>query len=697
MDVVTGARSMGQRFLRVVWGVLLVLMVGLAYAADPVRLVYGADRAFAPFEFQDGQGNPQGFQIELLRELERAGGLNFEIRQDEWRAIEAGFRAGRIDLVAMTETRSRREWAMFVRPHATPATGIYHRPETRSPVALADLAGRVVAMEAGSEPMRHTRETFLAGGEFRFLLVPDLKAAFEAVRDGRADYVMTARAYGDELLSRGAAQGVSMSEVSLRLQAYGFAVAPGNDLLRQRLEGLLEQLERSGRLEALRLKWLSSHRDAAARADLERRVLQENILLGATIVLAGGAVIWLVIRLRIRLARLRAERARRQAAERDLAGARQKLEHAFTRHPDAMMVTADGSVVEANDAFCRMFGRARDEVVGQRLEALPAFATSGVMAVARGPLEEHGYFENVAFEWQRGDGMQAYFLISGRRIETGATPEVFSIVREVSADVRKDAALRQEFEALAAAMRAQSDELGHARAQARQSDEALQGFTESVSHDLRAPLRAIGGFSGLLRGDLDEGNIEAAISNVRQIENAVERMGSMLEGLARLSRIGRTPLQRAPVEMAAEAARAWKLVTSGREPAAISLRIAPMPAASADPVLVGQVWQNLLENAFKFTARAAQPTIAVDAHVEGGVTWFRVADNGAGFDMRYAQQLFQPFQRMHAQREFAGTGVGLSIVRRIAQAHGGDVRARSSPGVGTVIEFSLAPARTAPD
>ena len=194
----------------------------------------------------------------------------------------------------------------------------------------------------------------------------------------------------------------------------------------------------------------------------------------------------------------------------------------------------------------------------------------------------------------------------------------------------------------------------------------------------------------MLRGDLADGDVEAAISNARRIESAVERMSGMLEGLARLSRIGRTRLELREVDMNAEAEQAWKLVTAGGAVQRVDFRVSPMPPASADPVLVGQVWQNLLENAFKFTGRAAQPAIAVDAHVDGTVVWYRVADNGAGFDMRGAQLLFQPFQRMHSRSEFAGTGVGLSVVRRIVRAHGGDVRMRSSVGVGTVVEFSLA-------
>jgi signal transduction histidine kinase len=101
------------------------------------------------------------------------------------------------------------------------------------------------------------------------------------------------------------------------------------------------------------------------------------------------------------------------------------------------------------------------------------------------------------------------------------------------------------------------------------------------------------------------------------------------------------------------------------------------------------VWQNLLDNAWKYSARAPAPKVLVDSWRDSSATWYRVTDNGAGFDMGRADLLFQPFQRMHSSAQFAGTGVGLSLVRRIVELHGGEIRLRSSPGVGTVAEFTL--------
>ena len=123
----------------------------------------------------------------------------------------------------------------------------------------------------------------------------------------------------------------------------------------------------------------------------------------------------------------------------------------------------------------------------------------------------------------------------------------------------------------------------------------------------------------------------------------------------------------------------------------MEVRFDPLPTAQGDPDLVAQVWQNLLHNAWKYSARAQVARIRVDSFDDARGRWYRVTDNGAGFDMRRARGLFQPFRRMHPSSQFEGSGVGLSLVQRIVQHHGGEVRLRSQEGVGTVAEFTLDP------
>jgi signal transduction histidine kinase len=172
-------------------------------------------------------------------------------------------------------------------------------------------------------------------------------------------------------------------------------------------------------------------------------------------------------------------------------------------------------------------------------------------------------------------------------------------------------------------------------------------------------------------------------------------MSVMVEALATLSRATAQPLRRQVVDMLALAKKTHEMLTLARpEWQRADLRLETLPAADADPALVSQVWQNLLENALKYSAAVASPKVRIDSFQNERGTWYRVTDNGAGFDMSHAKKLFMPLQRMHPGREFEGTGVGLSLVRRITERHGGDIRVRSAVKVGTIVEFTLDAAKT---
>jgi signal transduction histidine kinase len=133
----------------------------------------------------------------------------------------------------------------------------------------------------------------------------------------------------------------------------------------------------------------------------------------------------------------------------------------------------------------------------------------------------------------------------------------------------------------------------------------------------------------------------------------------------------------------------WAMLTAQQPERQVAFRIDELPMTHGDLDLVAQVWQNLLGNAWKYSARTAGAKVAVDSYRDARGTWYRTADNGAGFDMAKAHLLFQPFQRLHSAKDFEGSGVGLSLVKRIVDHHGGEIRLRSAPDAGTVVEFTL--------
>ncbi len=223
------------------------------------------------------------------------------------------------------------------------------------------------------------------------------------------------------------------------------------------------------------------------------------------------------------------------------------------------------------------------------------------------------------------------------------------------------------------------------------ANKELEAFAYSVSHDLRAPLRAMEGFSSALLSDYRERMDEQGIHYLERIGGASRRMGQLINDLLNLSRISRQELTRKAVDLAALAQEIGQELQSQDRNRLVRLLVAPNLTAWGDARLLRIVFVNLLNNAWKFTGRNEETRIEVGAAVnESGETVYYVKDNGVGFDMAYADKLFAPFQRLHGVNEFPGTGIGLATVQRIVARHGGRVWAEAKVGEGATVHFVLA-------
>jgi light-regulated signal transduction histidine kinase (bacteriophytochrome) len=237
-----------------------------------------------------------------------------------------------------------------------------------------------------------------------------------------------------------------------------------------------------------------------------------------------------------------------------------------------------------------------------------------------------------------------------------------------------------------------AEELARTNIELAQANRELEAFGYSVSHDLRAPLRAIAGFTELLaEGHLERLDHEGR-GYVERVRQAAQRMSRLIDDLMNLSRIARMALVREPLDLSRMAAEVVAELQEGDPQRAVQVRITPGLTVEADRGLAQIVLANLLGNAWKFTARTPRPAITFGSGQRDGASMFFVRDNGAGFDMQHATKLFAPFQRLHSEQEFAGSGIGLALVQRIVDRHGGRVAAESKEGEGTTIWFSLASA-----
>jgi PAS domain S-box-containing protein len=370
--------------------------------------------------------------------------------------------------------------------------------------------------------------------------------------------------------------------------------------------------------------------------------------------------------LRERLGR-QAQELERRVAERTAAldEANRELEDLYNNAPCGYHSVDEGSVImRANDTWLAWLGRSRAEVVGRmgHPELMTPASAERFRAEAFPRFKRQGWLKGEEFEYRRKDGSTFVGSLNATTVSDAGGRYVMSrsTVFDVSERKRAEEAMRA-------------------------LNEELEGFSYSVSHDLRAPLRAVDGFARMLEEDYagrldDEGRRLLGV-----VRESAQRMGHLIDDLLAFSRLGRQELAKREVDMDALVGEVLEELSA---PAA-AIERAALPGANADRTLIKQVWANLVANAVKYSGRRAEPRIEIGGRAQGRETQYWVRDNGVGFDMRYAGKLFGVFQRLHSADEFPGTGVGLAIVQRVLARHGGRAWAEGRPGEGACFYFSL--------
>lgn len=268
---------------------------------------------------------------------------------------------------------------------------------------------------------------------------------------------------------------------------------------------------------------------------------------------------------------------------------------------------------------------------------------------------------------------EAFNTMSGKLAESHAALEVDIVARKRTAD---------EIDGL-------NQDLNHTVAQLQGANQELEAFAYAVSHDLRAPLRAMSGFSEALVEDFGDKLEAEARSYLDEIITGSRHMGQLIDGLLTLSRSTRGVLHHEVVDISALTHRIRNELEKNEPQRRMTWQVETGLNAGGDPLMLEVIMRNLLDNAWKYTTGLTEPTIAVYAEQEGSERFFCVADNGAGFDMAHGEKLFQPFQRLHRQDEFPGIGIGLATAQRIVHRHGGIISATGSPHKGATFRFTL--------
>jgi PAS domain S-box-containing protein len=382
-------------------------------------------------------------------------------------------------------------------------------------------------------------------------------------------------------------------------------------------------------------------------------------------------------------ANLIAEIAERKRTEKALRESEERYHALFEQASDAIFVeNIHNEIVDVNRRACDMLGYTRDELLTMKVSDLQAPEVRGRSGtVVRDEMVRyHGApFDSVDLH---RDGTLIPVEINTTRL-TGQNDDLsLSIVRDVSE--------RKRAEERTYRLNAELEQRVIERtSQLEAANQELEAFAYSVSHDLRAPLRAMDGFSRILLQEHAQYLSGEAQHYLRRVRENAQRMGQLIDDLLAFSCLGRQALKKRFVAPAELVEQAWEDLHDEAEGRQVERIIGELPRCQADPLLLKQVFINLLSNALKFTRSREVARVEVGHQQVDGRGVYFVRDNGVGFDMRYAAKLFGVFQRLHSAEEYEGTGVGLAIVQRIVHRHGGRAWAMAETDKGATFYFTL--------
>lgn len=374
--------------------------------------------------------------------------------------------------------------------------------------------------------------------------------------------------------------------------------------------------------------------------------------------------------------------AEHEASLREIAD----LKAALDEHAIVAFTDPQGRITFVNDKFCAISKYSREELLGQDHRIINSghhpkeFMRNLWGTIGRGRVW-HGEIMNRAKDgsiyWV--DTTIVPFL------DEGSKPRQYVAIRaDITERKRAEDTIRQLNAGL-------EQRVAERTAQLEAANRELEAFSYSVSHDLRAPLRAVDGFSQAVIDDFGPLLPEEGVRYLETIRASTQRMGALIDDLLAFARLNRLDLNRKAVDPDALVRASLDDLGFPWANRKVDVRIGALPACTGDPVLLRQVWMNLLSNALKYTRKRERAWVEVGCTRTGEGDTFHVRDNGTGFDMRYAQKLFGVFQRLHRQEEYEGTGVGLAIVQRIVQRHGGRVWAEAAVDRGATFYFTLGP------
>lgn len=705
--------------------------VNLPYAPNDT-ITIASEPDYPPYCIVNADGKADGFAVDLFKAATEAVDLNVEIKIGIWNQIKQDLAEGKIDALPLVgRTPEREEIFDFTMPYLSLHGAIFVRKGTEGIESLADLKSKEIVVMKGDNAEEFVRREKISE---KIFTTNTFEEAFKQLAKGEYDAVITQRITGIKLLENLNIKSVEPLELQLPAfrQDFCFAVQKGNKQLLNKLNEGLSIVIANDTYGEIKLKWFGP--EVNLKYDF-KKILKTSLYFLIPFI-AFIILIWIIFlrkEVKRRTLKLNDEIAEHKKTYEELEKQQTILKANEQQIRLLLNSTAEGIYGIDNNGLCTFINKSALDVLGyDKMENLKgknmhdlvhhskadgtklniedckifrAFregkgthSDDEVFWCADGTSFQCEYFSFPVFqEGEITGAVVTFWDITERKrneqelhkLKDELELTVAERTRELNEKVLKlDKSQKamlymvEDLNKLTAELKEQSSKLEF-------SNKELEAFTYSVSHDLRAPLRAINGFAKFLMEDYHENLDDEGKRYIKTIIDNAIRMDRLISDLLNLSRVNRASLKFSRVDMRATALSMFNEVANDNEKSSFELNIGKLPEISCDSGLIKQVWQNLLSNALKYSAKSELKKIEISAQENKNDVTYYVKDHGAGFNPEYKNKLFGVFQRLHREDEFVGTGVGLAIVQRIISRHRGSVGAEGEINKGATFYFSL--------
>lgn len=696
---------------------------------DTLRIASEPD--YPPYCIVNAQGEADGFSVDLIKAAARASRMEVQISIGLWHHIKAALAEGKLDALPLVgRTPERNEIFDFSMPYLTLQGTAFIRKAAKQPKTLDELRGMDVLVMEGDNAEEFVRREGFTG---KIIITHTFEEAFLRLSGGEADAVIAQQIMGLKLLEQLNIQNVTSLdfEEPLFRQEFCFAVTKGNQAVLDRLNEGLSIVIATDEYAAIRNKWFGPPEQSLSAMEQGKRLFPYIIAL--FILWAIASNYYLRWQGRKHTRQLREEVEEHKQTLKQLQVQEQMAREKGEEIRLLLDSTAEGIFGLDTEGHCTFINRAarqllglasEEDVRGKQIHRIvhhtktdgSAHREEDCKILSALSLQSGTYSENDVFWTSQGHPFPVEFYSYPVLKEGEVSGVVVAFLditerkkaEEALQDIRKKLEeevavrtleLKEKVAKLDKSQRAMlfmvedlnkiTAELKVERKKLEISNKELEAFTYSVSHDLRAPLRAINGYAKFLLEDYAGKLDEEGKRFIDTICQNAEKMDLLISDMLNLSRVSRTEMKYFEVDMEGLIRAVYAEVATPEEQKEFKMIIHPLPKVFCDHNLMKQVWHNLLGNALKYSSKSEKKEIVVEGRTEDGKAVFSIRDSGCGFDPKYTHKLFGVFQRLHRSEEYEGTGVGLAIVERIIRRHQGEVWAEGKPGLGAAFYFSL--------